>query len=104
MLWTHGQIFTVLPNQPGEEIFLGLVDPDAALFEQSFSLNGAIREHESFVCLLRDSGARVFKLTDVLLAGTINGNDHVIQGKPLTDFQQFAEKALTYDTAGSPES
>jgi len=48
------------------------------LFEQSFSLDGAIREHENFVCLLCDSGARVFKLTDILLAGTVDGNGHVI--------------------------
>jgi len=92
----------IVMHQPGEEIFLGLVHPDAALFEQSFSLDGAVREHENFICLLRDSGARIFKLTDILLAGTVDGNGHVIQGKPLTDLQQFAEKALTYDTAGLP--
>jgi arginine deiminase len=94
----------IVMHQPGEEIFLGLVHPDAALFAQPFSLDGAIREHENFVCLLRDSGARVFKLTDILLAGAVDSDGHVIQGKPLADLQQFAEKALTYDTAGLPES
>jgi arginine deiminase len=68
----------IVMHQPGEEIFLGLVHPNAALFEQSFSLDGAIREHENFVRLPRDSGARVFKLTDILLAGTVDGNGHVI--------------------------
>ena len=50
----------VVVHTPGEEIFLGVIHPDAALFEKTFSLEGAIKEHENFICLLKDSGARVF--------------------------------------------
>lgn len=94
----------VVMHQPGDEIFLGLIHPDAALFEKTFSLEGAVREHENFVCLLHDSGARVFKLRDILLAGTVDFNGNVIQGRHLKDLQQLADKALVYDTSDLPDN
>ena len=93
----------VVVHTPGEEIFLGVIHPDAALFEKTFSLEGAIKEHETFICLLKDSGARVFRLTDILLAGTVDNNGAIIRGPALNDLQQLAAKYLTYDTSQLPE-
>ena len=94
----------VVVHTPGEEIFLGVIHPDAALFEKTFSLEGAIKEHENFICLLKDSGARVFRLTDILLAGTVDKDGATIQGPALQDLQQLASKYLTYDASTLPEN
>lgn len=94
----------VVVHTPGAEIFLGVVHPEAALFEQTFSLDGAIREHENFICLLKDSGARVFRLVDILLAGAINAKGEVVQGAALDELQRFAADYLKYDASELPES
>ncbi|HVJ15061.1 MAG TPA: hypothetical protein VM686_06455, partial [Polyangiaceae bacterium] len=39
----------ILVHRPGEEVFLGLLHPAAALFEDTFSLEGAAAEHRQFV-------------------------------------------------------
>jgi arginine deiminase len=92
----------VIVHTPGEEIFLGLIHPDAALFEQPFALAGAQREHDAFICLLRQSGARVFRLKDILLAGTVDQEGRMIPGPELDALRAFAEQFLIYDASGLP--
>jgi arginine deiminase len=92
----------VVVHAPGEEVFLGVVHPDAALFEQPFSLQGARQEHERFVCLLKKNGARVLRLVDILMSGAVDAGDHTIEGPPLRALQAFAGRFLSYDAAALP--
>ena len=92
----------VIVHTPGDEIFPGIIHPAAALFEQPFSLEGAQREHANFICLLKKNGARVFRLVDILQAGTIDDKGGVVQGQALSDLQAFAGQFLKYDTSGLP--
>lgn len=92
----------VVVHTPGEEVFVGVVHPDAALFETAFSLEGAKREHGRFLCLLKRNGARVFRLTDVLLAGTLDADRRPVPGPPLAMLQELAARSLTYDVSGLP--
>lgn len=92
----------VIVHTPGDEIFPGVIHPDAALFEKPFSLENAQREHDDFVCLLKENGARVFRLTDILLAGTIDEEGNPVQGQALADLQAFAGQFLRYDTSSLP--
>ncbi len=48
----------ILVHQPGEEVFLGLLHPVAALFADTFSLEGAASEHRQFVATLKSRGVR----------------------------------------------
>ena len=52
----------VLMHTPGDEIFVGVIHPAAALFERPFALSGARREHEAYVHLLEQEGARVHRV------------------------------------------
>ncbi|WP_136967863.1 arginine deiminase family protein [Polyangium sorediatum] len=61
----------ILVHRPGEEVFPGLLHPAAALFADTFSLEGAAREHQQFVATLETQGVdEVIHVVDVLLAGT----------------------------------
>ncbi len=93
----------VVVHTPGEEVFLGVVHPAAALFERAFSLSDAAREHEGYVSLLEKSGARVHRLVDVLLEGTVDENDRAIPGAALTALQDFAKEFLIYETSSLPQ-
>jgi arginine deiminase len=92
----------VIVHTPGEEVFVGVIHPDAALFEKAFSLEGARREHGQFICLLKRNGARVFRLVDVLQAGTLDADRQPVQGPALTQLREFAARSLTYDVSALP--
>lgn len=77
------QAETVVVHTPGDEIFFGLAHPAAALYERPFSLEGARREHQSFICLMKERGVQVLRLTDILLAGTLDASDKPLAGKHL---------------------
>ena len=48
----------VLMHTPGEELFVGVLHPEAALFEAAFSVDEAAAEHRRYVAALRQ-GAHV---------------------------------------------
>ena len=92
----------IIVHTPSEEVFVGVVHPAAALFERPFSLEGAQREHLNFICLMKKSGARVFRLEDILLAGTVNSKGEALDGAFLSDLRKFAAGFLSYDVAQLP--
>lgn len=47
------QLRTVAIHRPGMEMFFGLLEPYASLYERAFSRNGAIREHERLEHVLK---------------------------------------------------
>ncbi len=93
---------TVVVHTPGDEVMFGLAHPAAALFERPFSLEGAQREHRKFICLMAAQGVRVFRLTDVLLAGTVDGDGEPLAGKPQDELRGLALAALRYRAAALP--
>jgi arginine deiminase len=89
----------VLMHTPGEEILLGVVHPDAALFEKPFSLEEARRQHLDYIALLEQEGAVVHTVVQTLLAGTIDEDGRTLQGPALNELREFAARFLVYDTA-----
>ena len=90
-------------HTPGDEIFVGVIHPAAALFERPFALSGARREHEAYVHLLEEEGARVHRVVDVLLAGTLWMKNEPLPGQALDKLRAFAKEFLTYNTEGLAE-
>lgn len=97
------QAKTVVVHTPGDEIFFGLAHPAAALYERPFSLEGARREHQAFICLMKERGVQVLRLTDILLAGTLDASDKPLAGKHLKQLQTLALDALRYQTTKLPK-
>ena len=96
------QARTVIVHTPGDEVRFGLAHPAAALFERPFSLEGAQREHQQFICLMARDGVRVYRLTDILLAGTVDADGQPLPGKALDDLRALALSALRYRTNALP--
>ena len=67
--WHHPKL--ILTHTPGDELFLGLVYPEIALFERTFDLEAAKSEHATYCKALRAVGSRpeVRTVAEVLLAG-----------------------------------
>lgn len=94
---------TVVVHTPGDEIFFGLTHPAAALFERPFSMDGARKEHSEFICLMANSGVRVLRLVDILLAGTIDAAGVLQPGPELERLRALAFESLRYDTKALPK-
>lgn len=81
--WDSARV--VLMHTPGEELFCGVANPAAGLFENYFDVDQAAREHHGYMDVLRRSGARVIELTDVL------------RQLPRQELEAAASAALAYD-------
>lgn len=92
----------VLVHTPGDEVFLGVVHPAAALFSRPFSIRGAQIEHERLIRALEAEGARVHTLMGALLGGAEREDGRAIQGPALEDLRAFAGRFLRYDTSALP--
>lgn len=80
----------VLVHTPGDELFLGVVHPESALFERPFDLAGAAAEHRAYQQLLRDRGVRVHTLVEALMSG------------PIDELRAFARGFVTLDATALP--
>ena len=89
----------VLVHTPGDELFLGVLHPEAALFERAFDLEGAAAEHRAYLDLLRERGVRVHTVVEALLVGTLDGDGEPIESAALEDLRAFAQSALTVDAS-----
>lgn len=67
----------ILTHTPGDELFLGLVYPEIALFEKTFDLEGAKSEHAAYCKALRglESRPQVRTVAEVLLDGVAPFDD-----------------------------
>ena len=62
------QLRTVAVHRPGIEMFFGLLEPYAALYERAFSRYEARREHDTLERTLREEfGVRVLRLKETIL-------------------------------------
>jgi len=89
----------ILMHTPGDEVFLGVLHPDAALFEKPFSIKKAGEQHREYIDRLRGYGAAVYTVLDVLLEGTLNEEGDAVPGPELDALRNFAAKSLTIDSS-----
>ncbi len=99
--WDRAEV--ILMHAPGDEVFLGVIHPAAALYEQSFSLSQAQEQHQNYVKQMQDQGIAVYKVVDVLLQGTLDEKGRALPGKPLDDLRALAAESLRYDASALPE-
>lgn len=92
----------VLVHTPGDELLMGVIHPEAALFERTFSLDEAADEHRRYIRELEQAGARVHTVTGVLLAGALTDDDAAVPGDDLDDLRDLAREFLTYDASALP--
>lgn len=92
----------ILMHEPGEELFLGMMHPSAALYEEYFDIHRAAEEHANYRKLLEKNGIKVLLLKDVLLQGTLDAQGNTVAGKDLDDLRYLATKCLKYNTKGLP--
>ncbi len=93
----------ILMHEPTEELFLGVIHPDAALFSDYFDIEKAAKEHAAYRAALEKAGAKVLTVRGILLESTIDKDGNAIEGKELDDLRRFASKFLTYNTSLIPE-
>lgn len=94
-----GKPTDILMHTPQQELFVGVIHPEAALFERPFSISGAAAEHRNFISLLRKQGARVHTVVETLLAGTMDERGRVTPGPALDALRDFAAQFITIDAA-----
>ena len=83
--WTKASV--ILMHTPGEELFNGVIHPEAGLFEDYFDVDLAAKEHQHYIDVLRGCGAEVHTVREVL------------EQAPREELRLLAEKLLTYDTS-----
>lgn len=88
----------VLMHTPGEELFLGVVHPDAALFERAFDIKRVAQEHRNYIKLLELQGAKVHTVVETLLEGTIDKGGRPVPGRALDQLREFARTFVRIDT------
>ena len=60
----------ILVHTPGDELFSGVVHPEAALYEAPFNIEAAAGEHLGYVEELEEFGVEVHQVSEVLLKNT----------------------------------
>lgn len=89
----------ILVHDPTDELFLGALHPDAALFSDYIDIREANREHRNFRRLLSKCGFDVRTVRDVILQGTIDAHGKPVHGKALDQLKEFAAGFLEYDSS-----
>lgn len=84
---------TILMHAPGDEISLGMLHPQAALFDVYFNLEESAEEHAAYAAQLRSSGANVVMLRDLLAYGCEDG----VESSELDELRDFAYEILEYN-------
>ncbi len=75
----------ILMHTPGQELFYGVIHPKAGLFDHYFDVDAAAEEHQYYMQVLRENGAEVYTVEDIL------------RKMPRKDLQTFAAKMLVYE-------
>lgn len=94
----------VLMHTPGIEQFFGVIQPEAALYERGFNLERAAKQHNAFVSLLKEQGAKVHLVKEVLLEGTRGEAGDTIETPQTEDLRELAAKLLIVDGTASMAS
>ena len=81
----------ILMHTPGQELFCGVIHPNAGLFDNYFDVDRAAEEHQGYINMLEKNGIRVHTVINILNEMTI--------GK----LRELAAGVLTYDIGGMPD-
>ncbi len=92
----------VLVHTPGDELFMGVIHPEAALFERAFDVEGSAAEHRAYIALLERNGARVYTVVGTLMAGTVDEQGRARPGPELEALREFARQFITIDASALP--
>ncbi len=93
----------ILMHTPGDEVFMGVLHPEAALYEKPFSLKIADAEHLKYIERLRKRGAEVYRVVDMLLKGTIDKQGRPTPSPELDALRKFAGEFLKFDSSAIEE-
>ena len=93
----------ILMHEPAEELFLGVIHPDAALFADYFNVDQASKEHRNYREELRKAGAEVVTVSEILVDGTLDAEGNAVEGPALDQLREFAAQFLTYNTDAVPD-
>ena len=85
----------ILMHEPTDELFLGVMHPDAALFSDYFDIELAAKEHAAYRAALERFGAKVLTVRQILLEGTLDKEGRPVEGKELNELRAFASRFLT---------
>ncbi len=98
----YDRAMTILMHEPTEELFPGVIHPDAALFSDYFSIDKAAEEHANYRRELKRFGANVLTVREILLQGTLDKDGNPMEGRALDSLRRFAAEFLTYNTDSIP--
>lgn len=87
----------VLVHDPKDELFLGVLHPDAALFADYLDVREANREHRHFQHILTKCGFDVRTVRKILTDGTMDRRGKPIPGNNLEELKAFASQFLEYE-------
>ena len=89
----------VLMHEPQEELSLGTLHPDAALFKSYLAPAKAQREHQAYQQILRDLGLEVFTIREILLAGCVDDHQHWIECDQTAQLRKFALDSIRFTSS-----
>lgn len=92
-----GRATDILVHTPHQEILMGILHAEAALYENPFSLHELILEHQNYMSELAARGINVYQLTDLLLNNTMDAYGRPKEGTVLNDLVDLASKLVDYD-------
>lgn len=81
----------ILMHTPGEELFNGVINPLAGLFEYYFDVDSAASEHRNYIAMLEANGIKVHTVTEIL------------QQAPIEKLQEYVRDVLKYDVSQGVE-
>ena len=90
----------VLMHEPAEEIMMGTLHPDAALFKCYLDADSARQEHKNYQQLLRNLGVEVKTLKEMLLTGCVDEYQHWIEGPATDSLRELAAHSVTFTIEG----
>jgi len=89
----------ILMHTPGDEVFMGVLHPEAALYEKPFDVKTARAEHLKYIERLRKHGAEVYRVVDVLLKGAVDAHGRTIPSPELDALRKFTATCLIFDNS-----
>lgn len=96
----YDQAATIVMHEPNMELFIGTMHPAAALFLDYFDADAAAEEHQAYQKILREKGANVVTVRELLLKDCVDENGDKKEGAALEELRALAEKYLTYTCQG----
>ncbi len=93
----------ILLHEPGTELHLGMLHPQAALFEKYFNLDKSREEHKNYVKELNKRDIKTLLVRDVLLHGCTDANGKTLENNNVKALRRFAFDVLNYDVSGLPK-